>query len=106
MNVSCLKCALVMLGIAMANVASAREWTDVSGKVSREGEFIAYRDGKVLVRLPDGREASAAMEGFSAADQAYVRRSAADAKPSITPVIPMVGEKPARVQLANYQPGA
>jgi SLA1 homology domain 1, SHD1 len=105
MNARCFKCAFVMLGMALVNGAVAREWKEASGSVSREATFVAYRDGKVFVRLPDGREASAAMERFSAADQAYVR-SATEVKPSITPAIAVVGKSPVPIQLANYQAGA
>jgi SLA1 homology domain 1, SHD1 len=94
-----------MLIIAFVNAAAAREWKDVSGSVSREAEFVAYHDGKVFVRLPNGREASAAMERFSAADQAYVR-SVVDVKPSVTPAIAVDGNSPVPVRLANYQVGA
>jgi hypothetical protein len=96
---------LVVLFVALANVTAAREWKDVSGKVSREAEFVAFRDGKVFVRLPDGHEAAAAMDQFSAADQMYVR-SVADAKPRTPAGASTVSELPVPVRLANYQSGA
>ena len=59
--------------LTVANAGLGREWKDASGERSRSGEFVAYQDGRVVVRLPDGKEASASLKRFCAADQAYVQ---------------------------------
>src|SRR4051812_888991 len=65
--------SMCLVYLALSSSAVGREWTDSTGQISRAGEFVTYRDGRVVVRLADGREASAALDHFSAADQAYVR---------------------------------
>src|SRR3954453_12885486 len=68
--------SLCLVVLAFDSSAGAREWKDSTGQISRAGDFVAYRDGRVIVRVADGREMSTALEQFSAADQAYVRRLA------------------------------
>lgn len=97
------RAALVsLIVVAITNAAFAREWKDVSGSKSREGQFVAYHDGQVIVRLADGREASAALERFSEADQDYVR-SIASAKSASTVASTALAKSSAPVRMANYQ---
>ena len=88
--------------MALTSVGTAREWRDSSGQHSRDGEFVAYRDGRVIVRLPDGRQASAPLERLSAEDQAYVRnhgkvQTRAASEPAV------VASRPVPVRTANFQ---
>ena len=64
--------------------AVAREWSDTTGKFRVQAEFVASRNGKVILEKPDGSIISVPLEKLSAADQAFVRSLAA-AKPAATP---------------------
>jgi len=64
MNAKCFGCVFVMLGHRIGERSGRARMERRFGKVSREATFVAYRDGQVLVRLPDGREASAHWSGL------------------------------------------
>src|SRR5690348_12161761 len=102
------KCALLawsaVMAVVVANAIEAREWKDSAGKETREGEFVAFRDGQVYVRLANGHEAAAALEKFCDADQAYVKNLIAK-KQKATLISAEVGDLPSPVRLANFQPG-
>jgi SLA1 Homology Domain 1 (SHD1) protein len=97
------RAALLLVVLAITNSASGREWTDASGQHSREGEFVSFRSGRIVVRVADGREVSTAWEQFSRADQAYVLELYhARIRTSAQPVSVAKGSVPART--AQYQP--
>ncbi len=57
---------------------SAREWSDTSGKFRTQAEFVAARNGKVILEKADGSIITIPLEKLSAADQAYVRSQTGD----------------------------
>jgi hypothetical protein len=50
----------------------AREWTDVSGKFSFEAELVSYSDQHVILKMPDERLVSVALDQLSDADRQFV----------------------------------
>ncbi len=52
---------------------AAREWHSADGGRSLLGDAIAYKDGVLLLRAPDGRDLPLKLEQLSAADQAYAQ---------------------------------
>src|SRR5262245_17219974 len=96
---------LVSLGliicVTLTSAATAREWHDSTGQHSRSGDFVALRDGRVIVRLPDGHQASAPLDKLSAEDQAYVRAADIVRKPLPAPIALASRSVPART--ANLQ---
>jgi len=65
-----------------AETATTRTWTDVSGKFSREAEFVKLEDGKVVLRAAGGKETSIPLEKLSAKDREWVRDHTAGAEPA------------------------
>ena len=61
---------------SIVSTVSGREWRDVSGQYSRQAEFVALRDDRVILQLADGRSASVALDRLSAPDRAYVAQAA------------------------------
>ena len=53
--------------------ASARDWKDTAGKFRTEADFVAVRNGKVILEKADGEIVTFLLEKLSAADQTYVR---------------------------------
>lgn len=49
-----------------------REWTDNTGQIRREAEFVKRDGSTVWFKDPDGRSRSAEFDRLSAADQAYI----------------------------------
>ena len=60
-----------------AETATTRTWTDVSGKFSREAEFVKLEDGKVVLRAAGGKETSIPLEKLSPQDREWVREHTA-----------------------------
>lgn len=52
--------------------AAAREWRDVTGRYSRQAEFVALQGGTVQLKLADGRSAKVPLDKLSVADQAHI----------------------------------
>ena len=72
----------VFLALAVVtNVARAREWTDVSGKLRAEADLIGRAGNQVLFRDAMGHERQVDLTRLSLADRSYVlrREQAADA---------------------------
>lgn len=65
LSVSLLSCGLALSG-------QAREWTDVSGKFSFEAELVSYSDQHVILKMPDERLVSVALDQLSDADRQFV----------------------------------
>lgn len=61
---------------------SARTWTDAKGKFRIEAEFVELKDGKVVLRKPDGKTISVPLGKLSTADQKFVRGLAKPAAPN------------------------
>lgn len=54
-----------------------RTWTDITGKFSREAEFLKLEDGKVWLRLPSGKETKIPLKELSKKDRDWVRANGA-----------------------------
>src|SRR5436190_421517 len=93
--------------------ALAREWTSSNGKFKIEAEFVAVKNGKVVLEKPDGTYASVPLDKLSAEDQAFIESEsggspfstepdAGDSKPEKSsgtrsgdvPLVKLKGEKP------------
>ncbi len=66
-----------LLAIFLCTVGSstlpARSWTDRSGKYHIEAELVGFKDGKAVLKRPDGRFVSIRASQLSTADQKYIR---------------------------------
>ena len=60
-----------------AGTGEIRTWTDISGKFSREAEFLKLEDGKVHLRLPSGKETRIPLKELSKKDRDWVRGNGA-----------------------------
>lgn len=75
---------------AERQAGETRTWTDISGRFSREAEFVRLEEGKVFLRLPGGKVTSIPLKELSKKDRDWVRgrgeagaeTSAADGKPA------------------------
>ena len=65
--------AAVLVLAVCTSVASARTWTDSTGKHTVEAEFVDLKDGKVRLKKEDGRTITIPIERLSEADRAYVK---------------------------------
>lgn len=91
--------------------AFAREWTSSNGKFKIEAEFVAVKNGKVVLEKPDGTYASVPLDKLSAEDQAFIESESGgspfggepnDPKPKSDsssrsgelPLVKLKGEKP------------
>ena len=63
---------MVVVVAAYSGVASAREWTDVSGKFSVEAELVELADGQATLKRPDGRTIKLPLERLCDADRRYL----------------------------------
>lgn len=75
------KFSLIMfLTITSLTSASARVWTDTSGKYSFEADLIAFNETDLVLQKPDKTLVAVDMEQLSEADQEYVKtKEAAEA---------------------------
>jgi hypothetical protein len=64
---------LVLIGVLSANEASARKWTDITGKFSVEADFVESAAGQVTLKRPDGGLIRLPLARLSDADQQHVR---------------------------------
>ena len=68
---------------AERQAGETRTWTDISGRFSREAEFVRLEDGKVFLRLPSGKVTSIPLKELSKKDRDWVRgRGDADGDPA------------------------
>jgi HEAT repeat protein len=51
-----------------------RTWTDASGENTVQAAFLEFADGRVRLKLPNGRVATLKLDQLSEADQQYVRQ--------------------------------
>lgn len=56
------------------SIAEARTWTDSTGKLQFEADFVDFNDGKVLLTQAGGQIFSIQLEKLSKADQRFVRK--------------------------------
>ena len=59
-----------------------RTWTDITGKFSREAEFLKLEDGQVHIRLKGGKETKIPLKELSKKDRDWVRARGAAAGPA------------------------
>ena len=85
---------VLFLFAAAVAPASARKWTDKTGKFSVEAEFVKLADGKVTLRKTDGRVIAVPVEKLSEADRAVVTKLAAEAAKPVEPKKPVEPAKP------------
>ena len=74
--------------LCLATAATAREWSDASGKFRIQAELIAVHNGKAVLEKTDGSIISVPVEKLSAADQEFLKSQAASA-PAPVPNAPM-----------------
>jgi len=80
--------AAAVVGLAWTGLdVFAREWSDASGKFRTEAEFVAARNGKVILEKQDGSIITIPLEKLSEKDQAYVRSQTGE-KPASAPAKP------------------
>jgi hypothetical protein len=97
--------SMCLVFLAFGSSAFAREWKDSTGQISRAGDFVDYRDGRVIVRVTGGREMSTALEHFSPADQTYVRDLLkANGKEARVPA--KLATQRVEARTANYETGS
>jgi len=61
-----------LIGGTFAHPCWARVWTDASGANQVEADYVGKKDGKVILRKPDGKLATVPINRLSAEDQKYV----------------------------------
>lgn len=61
-----------ILYLSLCSVAVSHEWTSSSGKFKIEAEFVAVKDGKVVLEKPDGSYISVALNLISKKDIEYI----------------------------------
>ena len=60
-----------------ATAGETRTWTDITGKFSREAEFLKLEDGQVHIRLKGGKETKIPLKELSKKDRDWVRNAGA-----------------------------
>ncbi len=60
-----------------ATAGETRTWTDITGKFSREAEFLKLEDGQVHLRLKGGKETKIPLKELSKKDRDWVRKGGA-----------------------------
>ena len=65
--------AALLIFAVCTPVASARTWTDSTGKFTVEAEFVDFKDGKVQLKKEDGKIVTIPVEKLSEADQAFAK---------------------------------
>ena len=64
--------AVAVVAVLLSTTVQARVWTDATGKNKVEAEYVGQKDGKVILRKPDGNLATVPLDRLSAADQKHV----------------------------------
>lgn len=67
--------ALVIL--LAASTALGREWTDITGRFTIEGDFVEVAGDRVRLRKPDGRFTTIRLNQLSEADRVFVQQNQA-----------------------------
>ncbi len=65
-------CAGVLILFALTSIVPAHEWTSSNGKFKIEAEFVAIKNGKVVLEKPDGSFISVALDQISKKDIEYI----------------------------------
>ena len=63
----------VFISFVASSTLPARTWTDRSGKYQIEAELVGFKDGKAILKRPDGRFLSIRASQLSTADQKFIR---------------------------------
>ena len=100
---------VVFLLLVAVNLASARTWTDSTGKFRIDAEFVSLVDGVVTLKKPDGSATGIPLEKLSRADQDFVEESLkrtvlpkTDPKPTPSKVLgPLKSTKDVQVIVAD-----
>jgi len=64
-----------------AEDAPLRTWTDSTGQHKTEASLVEFRDGRVTLKLRDGRQVQLVLERLSARDQRFVREQTRPSPP-------------------------
>jgi len=67
----------LVAALAVTTVASARLWTDSTGSMQKEAEFVRLMGEVVYLRTPDGKLAQVPLATLSATDQEFIASGAA-----------------------------
>jgi mono/diheme cytochrome c family protein len=104
-HVAVQKWVLAAVGVSLlcaGTHARAREWNDTSGKFRTEADFVASRNGKVILEKTDGSIITIPLEKLSEEDQAYVRSQTAEKPtPATKPESPKSEPAPGSDNLAE-----
>jgi hypothetical protein len=104
-------CLMLLVCFVLPLAAVAREWTSSNGKFKVEAEFVAVKNGKVVLEKPDGSFVSVPLDKLSPEDQAFIEKDQGDSpftsEPSAekperspgsrsgdVPLVKLKGEKP------------
>lgn len=68
-----LVCLMAGGSAAVARAGEVRAWTDITGRFSREAEFVRLEEGKVYLRLSGGKETAIPLKELSKKDRDWVR---------------------------------
>lgn len=74
--------SLCLFSFSLGSVALSHEWTSSSGKFKIEAEFVAVKDGKVVLEKPDGSYISVDLNLISKKDIEYIE-SITGSKPNL-----------------------
>lgn len=102
---------MLLVCFVLPSAAVGREWTSSNGKFKVEAEFVAVKNGKVVLEKPDGSFVSVPVDKLSPEDQAFLEKEQADSpftsEPSAekperspgsrtgdAPLVKLKGEKP------------
>lgn len=69
--------AFLLLTACLHGQTTSRVWTDENGRKTK-AEFVDFKDGLVLLLMPDGREIPYPIEKLSKIDQAFIEKFTAE----------------------------
>src|SRR3954466_1594071 len=76
---------LMVIVLLIPSVATARVWTDSTGKYSIEADLIAFNESTVILQRPDHQLGQVPIEKLSQADREYLKsKEASDAAKKVT----------------------
>lgn len=84
--------ALIAFGCLLP--AEARTWKDRTGKHQIEAELVAVRDGKVVLKKPDGKQIAVPLQQLSEEDQQFAQQQASAPAPG-----KQAGDSPVRLEV-------
>ncbi|MFO0940354.1 MAG: SHD1 domain-containing protein [Pirellulales bacterium] len=65
-------CVSFLILFALCSISPAHEWTSSNGKFKIEAEFVAIKNGKVVLEKPDGSYISVPLDQISKKDIEYI----------------------------------